>query len=53
MSQGEDVLSLVAERDELLQKVAENAEKAALDADVMAQLQDTLAKVRFLTLECH
>ncbi|KAG0571852.1 hypothetical protein KC19_VG048400, partial [Ceratodon purpureus] len=45
MSQGEDVLSLVAERDELLQKVAENAEKAASDADVMAQLRDSLAKV--------
>lgn len=44
---GEDSESLAAERDELLQKLAENAEKAALDAETVAQLRDSLAKVWF------
>ena len=47
MSEGEDVPSHVAEQDELSQKMNKNAQKAASDADVMAELQDSLANVRF------
>lgn len=45
MLEEEDVQNLIAERDELLQKLAENAEKATFDANVMTQLRDSLAKV--------